>query len=193
VILFDEIEKAHPDVFNILLQILDDGRLTDSQGRTVDFRNTVLIMTSNIGSQFLIEADAGQWEQAETKVTELLRHTFKPEFLNRVDDVIIFRPLTREDIEQIVEIQIKRVERLLADRKLSLEVMAPAKALLVAEGYDPVYGARPLKRAIQRLLQNPLAVAVLEGQYQEGDRIKVDRAKDGNSLSFEKARESVRA
>ena len=193
VILFDEIEKAHPDVFNILLQILDDGRLTDSQGRTVDFRNTVLIMTSNIGSQFLIEADAGQWEQAETKVTELLRQTFKPEFLNRVDDVIIFRPLTREDIERIVEIQIKRVERLLADRKLSLEVMAPAKALLVAEGYDPVYGARPLKRAIQRLLQNPLAVSVLEGQYQEGDRIRVDRAKEGNSLSFEKVRESVRA
>ena len=193
VILFDEIEKAHPDVFNILLQILDDGRLTDSQGRTVDFRNTVLIMTSNIGSQFLIEADAGQWEQAETKVTELLRQTFKPEFLNRVDDVIIFRPLTREDIERIVEIQIKRVERLLADRKLSLEVMAPAKALLVAEGYDPVYGARPLKRAIQRLLQNPLAVAVLEGQYAEGDRIRVDRAKDGNSLSFEKIGEKVRA
>jgi ATP-dependent Clp protease ATP-binding subunit ClpB len=193
VILFDEIEKAHPDVFNILLQILDDGRLTDSQGRTVDFRNTVLIMTSNLGSQFLIEADAGQWEQAETKVTELLRQTFKPEFLNRVDDVIIFRPLTREDIERIVDIQMGRVERLLADRKLTLEVTPAAKAILVAEGYDPVYGARPLKRAIQRLLQNPLAVAVLEGQYQEGDRIKVDRAKDGNSLSFEKARESVRA
>ena len=193
VILFDEIEKAHPDVFNILLQILDDGRLTDSQGRTVDFRNTVLIMTSNIGSQFLIEADAGQWEQAETKVTELLRQTFKPEFLNRVDDVIIFRPLTREDIERIVGIQIVRVERLLSDRKLSLEVTPAAKALLVAEGYDPVYGARPLKRAIQRLLQNPLAVAVLEGRYQEGDRVRVDRAKDGNSLSFEKVRESVRA
>ncbi|HET8713429.1 MAG TPA: ATP-dependent chaperone ClpB [Gemmatimonadales bacterium] len=193
VILFDEIEKAHPDVFNILLQILDDGRLTDSQGRTVDFRNTVLIMTSNIGSQFLIEADAGQWEQAETKVTELLRQTFKPEFLNRVDDVIIFRPLTREDIERIVDIQIARVERLLADRKLTIEVTPSAKALLVAEGYDPVYGARPLKRAIQRLLQNPLAVAVLEGQYQEGDRIRVDRARDGNSLSFEKVREPVRA
>ena len=195
VVLFDEIEKAHPDVFNILLQILDDGRLTDSQGRTVDFRNSVLIMTSNIGSQYLIEAGAGQvqWEQAETKVLELLRQGFKPEFLNRVDDVIIFRPLSREDIERIVEIQIQRVERLLADRKLTLEVMPAAKALLVAEGYDPVYGARPLKRAIQRLLQNPLAVAVLEGQYAEGDRVKVDRAKDGNSLSFERAREPVRA
>jgi len=195
VILFDEIEKAHSDVFNILLQMLDDGRLTDSQGRTVDFRNTVLIMTSNIGSQYLIEAGTGQvqWEQAETKVTELLRQSFKPEFLNRVDDIIIFRPLSHEDIEHIVEIQIKRVERLLADRKLTLEVTAAAKTLVVAEGYDPVYGARPLKRAIQRLLQNPLAVAVLEGQYAEGDRIRVDRAKDGNSLSFEKVREPVRA
>jgi len=195
VILFDEIEKAHPDVFNILLQILDDGRLTDSQGRTVDFRNAVLIMTSNIGSQYLIEAGTEQvtWEQAETKVMELLRQAFKPEFLNRVDDIIIFRPLSHEDIAQIVDIQIKRVEKLLAERKLTLEVTPAAKQLLVAEGYDPVYGARPLKRAIQRLVQNPLAVAVLEGQYVEGDRILVDRAKDGNSLSFEKARERVRA
>jgi ATP-dependent Clp protease ATP-binding subunit ClpB len=192
VVLFDEIEKAHPDVFNVLLQILDDGRLTDSQGRTVDFRNTVLIMTSNIGSQYLIEASTGgvAWEQAETKVTELLRQSFKPEFLNRVDDIIIFRPLSHEDIEKIVDIQIKRVDRLLADRKLTIEVTPAAKSLLVAEGYDPVYGARPLKRAIQRLLQNPLAVAVLEGQYAEGDRVRVDRSKDGNALSFEKARES---
>src|ERR1051326_7472220 len=195
VVLFDEIEKAHSDVFNVLLQILDDGRLTDSQGRTVDFRNTVLIMTSNIGSQYLIDASAGgvAWEQAETKVTELLRQAFKPEFLNRVDDIIIFRPLTHEDIERIVDIQIKRVEKLLADRKLTIEVTPAAKTLIVAEGYDPVYGARPLKRAIQRLLQNPLAVSVLEGQYAEGDRVKVDRAKDGNSLTFEKAREPVRA
>jgi ATP-dependent Clp protease ATP-binding subunit ClpB len=195
VILFDEIEKAHHDIFNVLLQILDDGRLTDSQGRTVDFRNTVLIMTSNIGSQYLTEANTGgvAWEQAETKVTELLRQAFKPEFLNRVDDIIIFRPLTHEDIARIVDIQIKRVERLLADRKLTIEVTPAAKALFVAEGYDPVYGARPLKRAIQRLLQNPLAVAVLEGQYAEGDRIRADRAKDGNSLTFEKAREPVRA
>ncbi|HLQ59241.1 MAG TPA: ATP-dependent chaperone ClpB [Gemmatimonadales bacterium] len=195
VVLFDEIEKAHPHVFNLLLQILDDGRLTDSQGRTVDFRNTVLIMTSNIGSQYLIEAGTSgvAWEQAETKVTELLRQAFKPEFLNRVDDIIIFRPLTHEDISRIVDIQIKRVERLLADRKLAIEVTPAAKQLLVAEGYDPVYGARPLKRAIQRLLQNPLAVAVLEGQYVEGDRVRVDRAKDGNSLTFERAREAVRA
>ena len=195
VILFDEIEKAHPDVFNILLQILDDGRLTDSQGRTVDFRNTVLIMTSNIGSQYLIEAGTGAvaWEQTETKVMELLRQAFKPEFLNRVDDVIIFRPLSHENIEQIVDIQIQRVEKLLADRKLRLDVTPAAKQLIVAEGYDPVYGARPLKRAIQRLLQNPLAVSVLEGEFAEGDRIKVDRAKDGNSLTFEKVGEAVRA
>ena len=166
VILFDEIEKAHPDVFNILLQILDDGRLTDSQGRTVDFRNTVLIMTSNIGSQYLIEAGTGQvaWEQAETKVMELLRQAFKPEFLNRVDDIIIFRSLTHEDIERIVDIQIKRVEKQLADRKLTIDITPAAKKLIVAEGYDPVYGARPLKRAIQRLMQNPLAVSVLEGE-----------------------------
>jgi ATP-dependent Clp protease ATP-binding subunit ClpB len=201
VVLFDEIEKAHPDVFNILLQILDDGRLTDSQGRTVDFRNTVLIMTSNIGSQYLIEAGTGQvaWEQAETKVMEMLRQSFKPEFLNRVDDIIIFRPLTHEDIAKIVDLQIKRVEKQLADRKLTIEIAPAAKQLIVAEGYDPVYGARPLKRAIQRLLQNPLALAVLEGQYSEGDKIRVDRSKDGNSLAFERipaeggTREPVRA
>jgi ATP-dependent Clp protease ATP-binding subunit ClpB len=186
VVLFDEIEKAHPDVFNVLLQILDDGRLTDAQGRTVDFRNTVLIMTSNIGSAQLLEAGTVGWEQTETKVLDLLRQTFKPEFLNRVDDVIIFRPLSHEDIEKIVEIQIRRVEQLVADRKLALDITPAAKQLMVAEGYDPVYGARPLKRAIQRLLQNPLAMAVLEGKYAEGDRIRVDRAKDGNSLSFER-------
>jgi ATP-dependent Clp protease ATP-binding subunit ClpB len=186
VVLFDEIEKAHPDVFNVLLQILDDGRLTDSQGRTVDFRNTVLIMTSNIGSQDILEMGTQNWEQVETKVLELLRQTFRPEFLNRVDDVIIFRPLSSEDIAQIVDIQIKRVERLVAERKLQLEVTPAAKQLLVAEGYDPVYGARPLKRAIQRLLQNPLALAVLEGKYAEGDRIRVNRSKDGSHLTFER-------
>ncbi len=187
VVLFDEIEKAHPDVFNVLLQILDDGRLTDSQGRTVDFRNTVLIMTSNIGSQDILEMGTQNWEQVETKVMELLRQTFRPEFLNRVDDTIIFRPLSSEDIATIVDIQIKRVERLVAERKLQLEVTATAKHLLVAEGYDPVYGARPLKRAIQRLLQNPLALAVLEGKYSEGDRIRVDRSKDGGHLTFERS------
>ena len=186
VVLFDEIEKAHPDVYNVLLQILDDGRLTDSQGRTVDFRNTVLIMTSNIGSQYILEMGTQNWEQVETKVLELLRQTFRPEFLNRVDDVIIFRPLSSQDIAKIVDLQIKRVERLVAERKLRLEVTPAAKQLIVAEGYDPVYGARPLKRAIQRLLQNPLAMAVLEGQYTEGDTVRVDRGKDGNHLAFER-------
>jgi ATP-dependent Clp protease ATP-binding subunit ClpB len=186
VVLFDEIEKAHPDVFNVLLQILDDGRLTDSQGRTVDFRNTVLILTSNIGSQLLLDAEAVGWEQTETKVMDMLRQTFKPEFLNRVDEVIIFRPLSHDDIAKIVEIQLRRVEKLMADRKLKIELTPAAKQLIVAEGYDPVYGARPLKRAIQRLLQNPLALAVLEGKYSEGDRILVDRSKDGQSLTFER-------
>jgi ATP-dependent Clp protease ATP-binding subunit ClpB len=184
VVLFDEIEKAHPDVFNVLLQMLDDGRLTDSQGRTVDFRNTVLILTSNLGSQLLLDAEAVGWEQTETKVLDLLRQTFKPEFLNRVDDVIIFRPLSHDDITRIVEIQLRRVERMMADRKLTIELTPAAKQIIVAEGYDPVYGARPLKRAIQRLLQNPLALAVLEGKYSEGDRIRVDRAKDGAQLTF---------
>jgi ATP-dependent Clp protease ATP-binding subunit ClpB len=186
VVLFDEIEKAHPDVFNVLLQILDDGRLTDSQGRTVDFRNTVLIMTSNLGSSYILEHGTSNWEQVETKVLELLRQSFKPEFLNRVDDVIIFRPLSQEDIGRIVELQVARVAQLVADRKLALEVTPAAKVLIAAEGYDPVYGARPLKRAIQRLLQNPLAMAVLEGTYVEGDRVTVDRTKDGTTLTFER-------
>jgi ATP-dependent Clp protease ATP-binding subunit ClpB len=197
VVLFDEIEKAHPDVFNVLLQILDDGRLTDSQGRTVDFRNTVLIMTSNLGSSYILEHGTSNWEQVETKVLELLRQGFKPEFLNRVDDVIIFRPLSQEDIGKIVELQVARVEKLVADRKLTLEVTPAAKTLIAAEGYDPVYGARPLKRAIQRLLQNPLAMAVLEGRYGDGDRVMVDRVKDGTTLTFQRvpaagAREPVR-
>jgi ATP-dependent Clp protease ATP-binding subunit ClpB len=186
VVLFDEIEKAHPDVFNVLLQILDDGRLTDSQGRVVDFKNTVLIMTSNIGSTYILEHGTANWEQVETKVTELLRQGFKPEFLNRVDDVVIFRPLGREEIDHILTLQIARVAKLLADRKLGLEVAPAARALLVAEGYDPVYGARPLKRAIQRLMQNPLALAVLEGEYQEGDLVRVDRSPDGGGLVFER-------
>ena len=186
VVLFDEIEKAHPDVFNVLLQILDEGRLTDSQGRTVDFRNAVLIMTSNLGSQYILEHGTSNWEQVETKVMELLRQAFKPEFLNRVDDVIIFRPLGTKEIEHIVDLQLESVKRLLAERKLGLEITPAAKQVIVAEGYDPVYGARPLKRAIQRLIQNPLALAVLEGSYAEGDRVKVDRAKDGASLTFER-------
>jgi ATP-dependent Clp protease ATP-binding subunit ClpB len=190
VVLFDEIEKAHPDVFNILLQILDDGRLTDSQGRTVDFRNTVIIMTSNIGSQYILEHANADWALVETQVTQAMRSHFKPEFLNRVDDIIIFRPLGTEQIEHIVGLQLARFEKLLADRKLTLEMTPGARRLLAEEGYDPAFGARPLKRAIQRLIQNPLALQILEGRFHEGDRILVREA-EGGTLAFERAEESV--
>jgi ATP-dependent Clp protease ATP-binding subunit ClpB len=184
VVLFDEIEKAHPDVFNILLQILDDGRLTDSQGRTVDFRNVVIIMTSNVGSSYILEQVAGDWALVETHVMAALRQSFKPEFLNRVDDIIVFHPLGKEHITAIVDLQLTRLRSLLADRKLTLELTPNALAFLAEEGYDPAYGARPLKRAIQRLLQNPLALAVLEGRFTEGDRILADV--DGDALAFHK-------
>jgi ATP-dependent Clp protease ATP-binding subunit ClpB len=186
VILFDEIEKAHPDVFNILLQILDDGRLTDSQGRTVDFRNTVIIMTSNIGSTWILEHAEADWALVETQVTQAMRSHFKPEFLNRVDDIIIFRPLGTEQIEHIVGLQLARFERLLADRKLTLELTPGARRLLAEEGYDPAFGARPLKRAIQRLIQNPLALQILEGRFGEGDHILVKEGQ-GGAFTFEKA------
>jgi len=186
VLLFDEIEKAHPDVFNILLQILDDGRLTDSQGRTVDFRNTVVIMTSNIGGQFILEHGTGDWALVETQVTNALRQHFRPEFLNRVDDIIIFRPLGEEELGTIIELQLRKLERLLADRKLTMEITPAAKHVIATEGYDPAFGARPLKRAVQRLLQNPLAMAVLEGRFGEGDHIVVGADENGQ-LTFEKA------
>ncbi len=192
VVLFDEIEKAHPEVFNILLQILDDGRLTDSQGRTVDFRNTVIIMTSNIGSHYILEQGTADWAEVEPHVLAALRQHFKPEFLNRVDDIIVFRPLGMEQIEHIVELQLRRLEKLLADRRLTLEVTPEAKRTLAEEGYDPAYGARPLKRAIQRMIQNPLALAVLEGRFGEGDHIVVTRAADG-TLAFERAEAATAA
>ncbi|HEY2853152.1 MAG TPA: ATP-dependent chaperone ClpB [Gemmatimonadaceae bacterium] len=179
VILFDEIEKAHPDVFNILLQILDDGRLTDSQGRTVDFRNSVIIMTSNIGSTFILEHARGDWAIVETQVMAEMRRVFKPEFLNRVDDIIIFRPLSQEQIEKIVDLQLKRLEKLLADRKITILVTPEAKHVLAEEGYDPAFGARPLKRSIQRLIQNPLAMAVLDGKFNDGDTVVVDVGANG--------------
>ena len=171
VILFDEIEKAHPDVFNILLQILDDGRLTDSQGRTVDFRNAVIIMTSNIGSSWILEEGTKDWAFVETQVTAAMRQHFKPEFLNRVDDIVIFRPLGEEQLGHIVELQLTRLDKLLADRKLTLTLGDDAKALIAREGYDPAFGARPLKRAIQRMLQDPLALALLDGRFKDGDTI----------------------
>jgi ATP-dependent Clp protease ATP-binding subunit ClpB len=194
VVLFDEIEKAHPDVFNVLLQILDDGRLTDSQGRTVDFRNTVIIMTSNIGSSFILENARGDWALVETQVLTTLRQNFKPEFINRIDDIIIFRPLSTDDIERIVDIQLVRLKKLLEERKIGLEVTTEAKRLLAEEGYDPAFGARPLKRSIQRLIQNPLALAVLEGRFGDGDMIVVrPNGKGGLEFSSEPARETVGA
>ena len=182
VILFDEIEKAHPDVFNVLLQILDDGRLTDSQGRVVDFRNSVIIMTSNIGSQAIVDAGGATWDRVEERVRDELRHHFRPEFLNRVDDIIVFRPLSREDLVRIVDLQLVRLEQLLAGRNLRLEVTPEARGLLAEQGYDPVYGARPLKRVIQRELQNRIALDLLEGTFHEGDTIRVER--DGHTLKL---------
>jgi ATP-dependent Clp protease ATP-binding subunit ClpB len=178
VVLFDEIEKAHPEAFDVLLQILDDGRLTDGQGRTVDFRNTVLIMTSNLGGQWLLELGQENWAEAERQVRSTLRQHFKPEFLNRIDDIVVFRPLTRDHLVRIVDLQLERVARLAADRGLTLDVAPEAKAALVEEGYDPAFGARPLKRVIQRRVQNPLALALLEGEYGEGDVIRVERVGD---------------
>jgi ATP-dependent Clp protease ATP-binding subunit ClpB len=186
VVLLDEVEKAHPDVFNILLQVLDDGRITDSQGRTVDFRNTVIVMTSNIGSDHIlnISGDDSQYDEMQKRVTEALRSHFRPEFLNRVDDLIIFHTLNRNELSQIVNIQIKRIEQLLADQKIKIELSPTAQIHLAEAGYDPVYGARPLKRAIQRELQNPIATKILENTFLEGDTILVDCA-DG-TLTFSK-------
>jgi ATP-dependent Clp protease ATP-binding subunit ClpB len=172
VVLFDEIEKAHHDVFNVLLQVLDDGRITDGQGRTVDFKNTVIIMTSNIGSQAILDADNA--EQREARVMEALRAHFRPEFLNRVDETIIFDRLSAQDIKRIVEIQLGRLEKRLEDQKLRLVLTDAAKEHLANEGYDPVYGARPLKRAIQRDLLDPLALAILDGRFREGQTITAD-------------------
>jgi len=179
VVLLDEIEKAHPDVFNTLLQILDDGRLTDGHGRTVDFKNTVLIMTSNLGSQWIVDLGPGQEEEIKNRVMEALRAQFRPEFLNRVDEVIIFHQLGREHIKQIVDLQFDQLKKRLADRHIEVELSEAARELLAKEGYDPAYGARPLKRAIQRMVLDPLALRVLEGEFKEGDTISVD-AREGN-------------
>jgi ATP-dependent Clp protease ATP-binding subunit ClpB len=185
VVLFDEVEKAHPEVFNVLLQILDDGRLTDGKGRTVDFKNTVLIMTSNIGSQWIQDLAAREHEEMRRRVLEALRAQFKPEFLNRIDDVIIFHALSIENIKEIVEIQLRNLRRRLAERKMDLHLSDRAKQILAKDGFDPVYGARPLKRAIQRLIQDPLALRVLEGEFSEGDMIEVE-AGSGGQLIFSK-------
>ncbi|MBU3947112.1 MAG: ATP-dependent chaperone ClpB [Proteobacteria bacterium] len=174
VVLFDEIEKAHPEVFNVLLQILDDGRMTDGHGRTVDFKNTIIIMTSNVGSQWIQELGISRRKEMEERVTEALKASFKPEFLNRIDETIIFHNLSPEQIGEIVKIQIKRLEARLAERKIKLVLSDDAVKLIVEKGYDPIYGARPLKRAIQKYLENPLSIEILKGEIQEGNVVKAD-------------------
>jgi ATP-dependent Clp protease ATP-binding subunit ClpB len=188
VVLFDEIEKAHPEVFNTLLQLLDEGRLTDGHGRTVDFTNSIVIMTSNIGSRWIKEIGA---EAARDRVMEELDRTFRPEFLNRIDEVILFRSLTKEDLMHIVDIQVRHLHSLLAERHIGLELTEMARLYLADAGYDPVYGARPLKRVIQREVQDPLALAILKGEFVEGDKVRVD-APDRN-IVFEKAERAPEA
>jgi ATP-dependent Clp protease ATP-binding subunit ClpB len=182
VVLLDEIEKANPDVFNILLQILDDGRLTDGQGRVVDFKNTVVIMTSNVGSSIIGEMGDRSYDDMREAVTEVLRGQFRPEFLNRIDEIIIFHALTRADIESIVDIQLAALQRRLGGRKLSLVLTDAARAYLAEKGWDPVYGARPLRRTIQKAILDPLAMRVLQGDFADGDTVTVDR--DGDRLTF---------
>jgi len=189
VVLFDEIEKAHPDVFNVLLQILEDGRLTDGQGRTVDFRNSVLIMTSNLGSQVIQDMVNRPFEDVQQAVMGVLQQHFRPEFLNRVDEIIIFKPLSREQLGKIVGIQLQRLEKRLAERRIQLVVTDAARELLAERGWDPIYGARPLKRTIQKLLQDRLAMRILEGDFSDGDTVEVDA--EAGSLVFHKAEAKV--
>ncbi len=185
VVLFDEIEKAHPEVFNVMLQILDDGRMTDGHGRTVDFKNTIVILTSNVGSQWIQELGGRDRAEMEHRVMEALRATFKPEFLNRIDEIIFFHNLGPEQIAAIVDIQVERLRKRLAERKIDLQLDASAKALLARKGYDPVYGARPLKRTIQQLIENPLALEILKGRFPEGSGIVAEA--DGEAIVFHPA------
>jgi ATP-dependent Clp protease ATP-binding subunit ClpB len=182
VVLFDEIEKAHPEVFNVLLQILDDGRMTDGHGRTVDFKNTIIIMTSNVGSQWIQELGTQDRPEMERRVMDTLRSTFKPEFLNRIDEIIIFHNLTPEQIGAIVEIQLERLRKRLEERKIELRLSEAAKKLLARKGFDPVYGARPLKRAIQQSIENPLALEILKGRFPEGSTVMADA--EGDRIIF---------
>jgi ATP-dependent Clp protease ATP-binding subunit ClpB len=193
VVLLDEIEKAHPDVFNILLQILDEGRLTDGKGRTVDFRNAVIIMTSNVGSAAIFELAEKDPKKAREQAMAALRELFRPEFLNRVDDIVLFRPLGKDQIEHIVELQMRHVMKLLGARQVTLKLTAGAKKLLFSEGYDPEYGARPMKRAIQRLIQDPLALKILDGEVRPGDEVVIDTDSKGEQMKFtsEKAKAGV--
>jgi ATP-dependent Clp protease ATP-binding subunit ClpB len=199
VVLFDEIEKAHPEVLNVLLQLLDDGRLTDGKGRTVDFKNTVVIMTSNVGSHFIAEAasrlaSSDSFELNEglrREVMEALRAHFRPEFLNRVDEIIVFHALSRGQMRHVIDIQLRGLVRRLEDRKIHIDLTDKAKDLLIEEGYDPTYGARPLKRTIQRRVLDPLAMRVLQGEFTEGDTVRIDAA--GGELTFTKAEAPVTA
>jgi ATP-dependent Clp protease ATP-binding subunit ClpB len=186
VILFDEIEKAHPEVFNVFLQIMDDGRLTDGQGRTVDFKNTVVIMTSNIGSSVIQESS--EYGDMKKKVLDILSSNFKPEFLNRVDEIIIFRKLGADELQGIIDIQLKIVEKRLAEKKINLILSKNARNFIAKEGYDPAYGARPLKRAVQKLLLNPLSAKIISGEFKENDDISADlkRSPEGETIFFKK-------
>jgi ATP-dependent Clp protease ATP-binding subunit ClpC len=196
VVLFDEIEKAHPEVWNALLQILDDGRLTDGQGRVVDFRNTVLTMTSNLGTEYVTHSgtlgfrrrgEEGPAREAEDKIEKALKQTFRPEFLNRIDEIIIFSPLSPEQMEQIVDLQMKEVRGRLAEHQLQVELTEAARKWLAHEGYDPAFGARPLRRAMQKYVESPLSVKLLEGEFSEGDRVIVDIDEAQGGLVFRRA------
>ncbi|HYS43048.1 MAG TPA: AAA family ATPase, partial [Geobacteraceae bacterium] len=182
IVLFDEIEKAHPEVFNVLLQVLDDGRLTDGQGRTVDFRNTVIIMTSNLGSHFIQQYGAGDYDKMRSMVMETLKESFKPEFLNRIDEIVIYHSLQIDQIKQIVDIQVKVLAKRLADQRIELEISDKAREYLAKEGYDPAMGARPLKRTLQRKVLDALAIMILERKFAEGDTVLVDVPMKGEGL-----------
>ncbi len=186
VVLLDEVEKAHPEVFDVLLQVLDDGRLTDGQGRTVDFRNVILVLTSNLGSQFISDATL-PLDQREQAVQQLVRQTFKPEFVNRLDDIVVFQTLSMDDLAQIVELYIDRLGVRLSDRRLSLGVTPDARRWLAERGHDPLYGARPLRRLMQREIDDRLARELLAGDIRDGDAVRVDLAPDGDGLTVSRA------
>ena len=184
IVLFDEIEKGHPEIFNVLLQLLDDGRLTDGHGRTVDFRNCVIIMTSNVGSQWIQQYGTAEYGKMRSMVLEALKESFKPEFLNRIDETVIYHPLEMAQIRSIASIQLQELAKRVAERHLTLEVTDKAKEYIATQGYDPHYGARPLKRTIQRLIQDPLALMLLAGKFSDGDSCRVDLAEDGQGLTI---------
>ncbi|MCK9228577.1 MAG: AAA family ATPase [Syntrophorhabdaceae bacterium] len=182
IILLDEVEKAHPDVFNILLQVLDDGRLTDGQGRTVDFKNSVIIMTSNIGSQWITDLTERDYEEMKRRVSDAVKAHFKPEFINRIDDIIIFRGLTMENIEAIVKLQLDIMAKRAQDRSINLTFTDDLREMIAKEGYDPAFGARPLKRLIQKKIQDTLALMILKGEVKDGESVRVDADAEGNVI-----------